>query len=148
MIAFLEMLKWAEIGEDLLEISDDGYNVLVGSTASHPLLFKSYSDHPRVYNAIFNSTAAGAFQIIRRTFNDYSKLLNLHDFTPASQEAIALQLLKERHALNAIEQGWVDYAVRLASPVWASLPYSGASQPKHAIGDLICVFKKHGGDVC
>lgn len=32
-LAYLDMLAYTELGRDLLEKSDDGYNVIVGSTA-------------------------------------------------------------------------------------------------------------------
>lgn len=34
--AFLVMIAWSEIGPTLLEETDDGYNVLVGSTPGRP----------------------------------------------------------------------------------------------------------------
>ena len=39
--AFLDMLASSEIGLGLLEHSDNGYDVLVGSTSRAPLLFTS-----------------------------------------------------------------------------------------------------------
>jgi len=46
--AFLDMIAHSEIGPELLAVSDDGYDVLVGSTAAHPLLFKDYRTHPNM----------------------------------------------------------------------------------------------------
>ena len=63
--AFLDMIAFSEIGTALLVKSDNGYNVLVGSTAAKPLLFDSYADHPRIYNKQFNSTAAGRYQLLK-----------------------------------------------------------------------------------
>ena len=60
--AFLDMIAHSEIGQALLDVSDNGYNVIVGSTAQHPDLFNSYADHPRKLvrlNAKLSSTAAG-----------------------------------------------------------------------------------------
>lgn len=45
-VAFLDAIAVSEIGAALLAISDDGYNVLVDSTPSRPLLFSSYIAHP------------------------------------------------------------------------------------------------------
>ena len=49
-VAFLDMIAVSEIGSDLLGKSDDGYNVLVGSTPSRPLLFSGYATHPNMLN--------------------------------------------------------------------------------------------------
>ena len=59
--AFLDMIAFSEIGPALLAKSDDGYDVLVGSTPDRPLLFTSYAEHPNILNAACNSTAAGRY---------------------------------------------------------------------------------------
>ena len=41
--AFLDMIAWSELGEELIDISDNGYNVIVGSTPSRPILFNDQS---------------------------------------------------------------------------------------------------------
>ena len=49
--ALLDAIAWSEIGAQLLAETDDGYNVLVGSLPSKPLLFDSYADHPNVFES-------------------------------------------------------------------------------------------------
>ena len=61
--AFLDMLAWSE-GTSTITESDNGYNVLVGSTPEHPLLFESYADHPRILNPDLDSTAAGRYRLM------------------------------------------------------------------------------------
>ena len=143
--AFLDMLAFSEIGTALLAVSDDGYNVLVGSTASHPLLITSYADHPNVLNAQFNSTAAGRYQILHRYWDYYKKLLKLSDFTPASQDAVALQYIKESHALDDIEAGRFVAAVTKCAHIWASLPGAGYNQHENKIEDLQAAYTAAGG---
>ena len=63
--AFLDMLAHSEIGEALLAVSDNGYNVIVGSTPTKPDLFTSYANHPRKLvrlGEFLQSTAAGRYQ--------------------------------------------------------------------------------------
>ena len=71
--AFLDTLAVSELGARLLAVSDDGYNVLVGSTWSHPHLFASYADHPRTLvplpNLGIKSSAAGRYQFLERTWD-------------------------------------------------------------------------------
>ncbi len=74
-VAFLDMIAVSEIGSDLLAKSDDGYNILVGSTPSRPLLFTGYVAHPNVLNRQIPvpSTAAGRYQILARWWRIYRK---------------------------------------------------------------------------
>src|SRR5512135_3082316 len=98
--AFLMMIRVAE-GTD----ADDGYRYLFGSTKTHPRLFKSYADHPKVYTPFhqteghINYTSdAGAYQFLRPTWERVRDKLHLIDFSPASQDAAAIELIRERHA--------------------------------------------------
>lgn len=143
--AFLDMIAISEIGKDLLAVSDDGYNVLVGSTASHPILFKSYDDHPRILNLPLNSTAAGRYQLLARYYDDYADLLDLDDFTPASQDAIALQQIKERGALPHIDSGDIAAAIALCNNIWASLYGSPYHQHTNDLQSLTSAYTESGG---
>lgn len=143
--AFLDMLAWSEIGPELLKESDNGYNVLVGSTPAKPLLFDDYSDHPDVFNVACNSTAAGRYQILHRWWEPYKKMLKLPDFSPASQDAVALQQIKESRALDDINDGKIESAIAKCSHIWASLPGAGYNQRENRISDLIKAYTQAGG---
>lgn len=149
--AFLDTIAASELGADLLAKSDNGYNVIVGSTPKHPVLFHSYADHPRVLVKIANlglkSTAAGRYQILARYFDIYKKQLGLPDFSPASQDKIALQLIKECHALEDIDAGHIEHALMLCASRWASLPSSGYGQRENTSADLKSYFVSAGGVV-
>lgn len=143
--AFLDMIAHSEIGARLLAKSDNGYNVLVGATPSEPLLFPSYASHPGIYNAKFNSTAAGRYQLLRRYWVAYSQLLKLPDFGPASQDAIALQQIKECKALADINAGRLDEAVAKCARIWASLPGAGYGQHENTLAGLEQAYLAAGG---
>lgn len=145
--AFLDMVAWSEIGPGLLAHSDDGYDVLVGSTARAPLLFDSYATHPNVYNRRYNSTAAGRYQILSRFWPHYRDLLHLPDFGPSSQDQYAVQQLAERKALPLIEAGHITAAIALVSNIWASLPGAGYGQHENEVKNLLAAYKAAGGDV-
>lgn len=144
--AFLDMLAWSEIGPELLAASDNGYDVLVGGTK-----FSGYSDHPRrlvwLPRLNINSTAAGRYQLLARYFDAYRVLLKLSDFSPASQDAIAIQQIKERRALPLIESGDFSAAVDRVSNIWASLPGAGYGQHEHRIANLERAYVNAGGVV-
>lgn len=138
--AFLTMIATSEGTQ---ELGDHGYNVLVGGT-----LFQGYADHPRVLVDLGNglkSTAAGRYQILERTFDAYKVQLHLPDFSPASQDAIALQLIRECHATSDIEIGNFEGAVASCASRWASLPGAGYGQREQRLADLESAFTQAGG---
>lgn len=146
--AFLDMIAYSEIGPALLAVSDNGYNVIVGSTASAPILFDSYADHPNrliKLNANLSSTAAGRYQLLHRYYIAYKASLRLPDFSPASQDAIALQQIRESRALDDIEAGHVQTAVAKCSHIWASLPGSQYGQHTNQLAALESAYQKAGG---
>jgi muramidase (phage lysozyme) len=146
--AFLDMIAHSEIGPRLLAISDNGYNVIVGSTLAKPLLFDSYADHPRRLVQLrpgLASTAAGRYQLLARYYDAYRKQLGLPDFSPNSQDAIALQQIKERGALTLIDAGRFDEAVSRVRNLWASLPGAGYDQHENEIDALRMAYVDAGG---
>jgi muramidase (phage lysozyme) len=145
--ALLDTIKHAEIGPALIKLSDDGYNVLVGSTPTKPLLFTSYATHPRIYNARLKSTAAGAYQLLSRYYPYYTNLLHLRDFSPESQDRIALQMIKEQGAYQFIQDGFFGTALSLISNIWASMPFATYGQPTKGIDELHQVYVQAGGSI-
>ena len=146
--AFLDMLAWSEIGPALLAVSDNGYNVLVGSTAQRPLLFSDYRTHPNIVREIrkgLASSAAGRYQLLYRFWAPYTKLLKLADFGPETQDRIALQQIRERRALPLIDAGDIAGAIEACRNIWASLPGAGYGQHEHRPEDLIKVYRAAGG---
>lgn len=144
--AFLDMLAWSE-GTDKKgqPTNNRGYDVIVGGS-----LFTDYSDHPRklvTLNPKLKSTAAGRYQLLSRWWDAYRKQLGLKDFSPASQDAVALQQIKERRALELIDAGDIRQAIDRCSNIWASLPGAGYGQFEHKTDNLIAKFKEAGGTV-
>ena len=95
--AFLDMLAWSE-GTDngRQKTRNHGYDVIVGGE-----LFTDYSDHPRklvTLNSKLNNTSAGRHQLFPSWWDAYRKQLGLKDFLSESQDAVALQQIKERGA--------------------------------------------------
>lgn len=145
--AFLAMIAHSE---GTAQIGDRGYNCLVGSTPQKPVLFDSYADHPRIkvrLRADLVSTAAGRYQILARYYDAYKARLSLPDFSPASQDAIAIEMIREQRAQPDIEAGRFDVAVTKCSNIWASLPGAGYGQHENQLADLRAAFIKEGGQV-
>jgi muramidase (phage lysozyme) len=139
--AFLDMIAHSE---GTVKYGDrDGYNVIVGGS-----LFDSYDDHPRKLiriNPKLSSTAAGRYQLLKRYYDAYKTSLGLKDFSPASQDAIAIQQIKECKALPDIEAGNFERAVTLCAHIWASLPGAGYKQNENDMNSLKQVFIACGG---
>ncbi len=140
--AFLDMLAYAE-GTPRFG-TQDGYNVIVGGST-----FKSYQDHPRqlVWLPVYkiHSSAAGRYQFLARTWDDLTQRFYLPDFTPSSQDAGALHLIRQCKALSLIHEGRIREAVYACRKIWASLPGAGYGQRELAIDALLAVYKTAGG---
>lgn len=122
----------------------NGYRTLVGGT-----LFDSYADHPRTKVWIPRigdySTAAGAFQIRRQTWDEMAAKYGLTDFTPASQDIACVGLIKRRGAYNDVLAGRFDVAIEKCRKEWASLPGAGYGQREESLANLRAVYVKNGG---
>ena len=143
--AFLDMLAWSE-GTDngRQKTRNHGYDVIVGGE-----LFTDYSDHPRklvTLNPKLKSTGADATSFFP-VGGCHRKQLGLKDFSPKSQDAVALQQIKERGALPMIDRGDIRQAIDRCSNIWASLPGAGYGQFEHKADSLIAKFKEAGGTV-
>lgn len=142
--AFLDMIAVAE-GTSTIAQSDDGYDVIVGGW----IFDNGYADHPRkkVYFARWKiwSTAAGRYQVLSKYYDAYKKSLGLPDFSPVSQDRIAIQLIRECKSLPAIERGNLALAVNRCKSRWASLPGAGYGQHEQKITMLAAVYEKAGG---
>ncbi|HBF50954.1 MAG TPA: muramidase, partial [Massilia sp.] len=99
--AFLKMIRVSEG-----TAGSNGYSTLVGGKQ-----FTGWADHPRVLVTITSngkqivSSAAGAYQILRRTWDGVRGRLGLTDFTPASQDRAAVELIRLRGALADVRAG-------------------------------------------
>lgn len=144
--AFLDMLAYSEGTDNGRQPTNNhGYDVIVGGK-----LFYDYSKHPGVYvklNSRLTSSAAGRYQVLEKFAKHYMKQLKLPDFGPASQDKIALQLIRECKALADIDAGRIHEAIHKCRSRWASLPGAGYGQHEQKIEKLIEVFKKSGGVV-
>ena len=146
--AFLDMIAHSEIGQKLLDLTENGYRCIVGSTPTNPILMTTYDDHPRrliVLSPTLKSTAAGRYQLLARYYDAYKKSLGLPDFSPDSQDAIAMQQIKERGALPDIDSGHFAIAVAKVSNIWASLPGAGYGQHENTLVSLQAAYESAGG---
>ena len=151
--AFLKMLQWAEG-------TNGDYHIVFGG--AH---FQNMSDHPAItgewtgkilsddiciaagQNPGCKSTAAGAYQIIKPTWLGLKSKLDLKDFTPVSQDLAAIELIREKGALDDVKAGRVQEAIDKVRFVWASLPGNTYRQPTKTLADLKNYYETKGGNI-
>jgi len=143
--AFLALIGWSESAQ---------YDTIVTGVTG-PATFTDFSDHP--FAPQFHrppvlwrkgpppeySTAAGRYQILYHWWVAYKTELNLPDFSPASQDAYALEILKERHAIPLIVEGDIQGAIIACHGEWESFP-GGIVQGNgpHTMGELLEKYRE------
>lgn len=116
---FLDFLGRAEGAE---------YNTIVGGNT-----FSDFTRHPSIIGMRTKegpSTAAGKYQITKTTYNDFAKKVGVSDFSPESQDKVALAIIQQEGALDDVRTGNFRAAIDKLGGRWASLPSSKYSQPK------------------
>ena len=141
--AFLDMLAWSE--ELITDVRKPEIMVMTSLQAGRAVTDCSPSQTCHA-NPKLKSTGAGRYQLLSRWW-DACKQLGLKDFSPKSQDAVALQQIKERGALPMIDRGDIRQAIDRCSNIWASLPGAGYGQFEHKADSLIAKFKEAGGTV-
>jgi lysozyme len=140
--AFLDMIAFSE-GTS----GPQGYLTMFGGR-----LMDSLEVHPHQFFDFTNShgehlrtSAAGRYQFLGKTWDSLAAKLGLPDFSPESQDAGALELIRQRGALPDVDAGRLSVAVQKCAPVWASLPGAGYAQPERKLYQLEAAFTDAGG---
>ncbi len=137
--AFLIMIQYSEG-----TYGKDGYNKLYGGST-----FQDLSKHPNTKTTKWGitSTAAGAYQILNKTWNELQPKLGLTDFSATSQDKAAVELIRRRKALDDVYAGRFTQAINKCKKEWASLPGAGYGQTENSVKNLLAVYKVAGGTI-
>ena len=137
--AFLLMIQYAEG-----TYGKDAYRTLYGGQ-----LFTGFTDHPgiAITRSGLTSTAAGAYQILYRTWQSLQQTVRLDDFSPANQDRAAIELIRRRGALEDVLSGRLDAAITKCRKEWASLPGAGYGQGERSLASLVQVYQYAGGQM-
>ena len=138
LAAFLSTIAWSEGAQ---------YDTIV-TGVNGPATFTDFSDHPFApqfnrppvivrRSPLLESTAAGRYQLLYRYWKPYKAQLGLADYSPASQDAVALQQMRERGAIALIAAGDIQGAITACANIWASLPGNDYEQGGHTMGELL-----------
>jgi len=142
--AFLQVIRHCE-GTS----GPNGYRTLFGGS-----LFDSFDDHPRkritakLKGTPITSSAAGAYQILEKTWDSLRKIHGRErfpDFTPETQDLAALELIRGRKALRDVEEGRFEAAINKCSWEWASLPPGRYGQPIKTLEECKRIYEQNGG---
>lgn len=137
--AFLRVIREGETSQD-----EKAYYTMVGGD-----VISSLRDHPRRVIWIDRlgvwSSAAGAYQFIRSTWDSCVDALNLPDFGYQSQDIAAVYLVKRRHALDLVKEGKLEEAIERCAAEWASLPGDYYGQGGIEMKRAKDVFVTYGG---
>lgn len=124
---FLDMIQKSEGSKGY----DYGFNnVKLANLDTHPGTSHKFKQTDGKDNT---TTAAGAYQFIGKTWNGVKDKLALTDFGPQSQDAAAVELLRQRGALDDIKAGNWSSALTKTGAEWASLPTSPYKQAKRSM---------------
>jgi muramidase (phage lysozyme) len=137
--AFLIMIQYAEG-----TYGKGGYNKLYGGGS-----FADVSRHPNSPQTKWGitSTAAGAYQILNKTWNELQAKMKLPDFSAVSQDKAAIELIKRRKAIDDVYAGRFTQAITKCRKEWASLPGAGYGQNEKSTQNLLAVIKAAGGTI-
>lgn len=83
---------------------------------------KAFTDYSRFPLNGPGATASGRYQILKPTYDDASRALGVSDFSPHTQDLMAMYLLDHRGALEPLLRGDLNAVLPGASWEWASLP--------------------------
>lgn len=111
--AFLDTLAFSEGTATHPLTRNNGYDVIVTGIDGKPEIFTDYRDHPfaggrpaKVFNRRGEkSTASGRYQQLYLFWPHYKKQLALPDFSPASQDRLAIQLIQSAARWKTCSKG-------------------------------------------
>lgn len=129
-LAFLDVLGLAEGGNTWRNRGGLPWNSRFDDRPDRRLTF-DFSRYPTKGPGRFKGlqqTAAGRYQIQRVLYGEMAPRLGISDFSPISQNAIALGTMAERDGmLDSLQNGNIAKAFDDASVYWASLPRGPAT---------------------
>jgi muramidase (phage lysozyme) len=145
--AFIQAIADAEGG---------GYDFKYGAIKGKkddPWRFSDFSKHPGPGWG-GKTTAAGMYQITIATWRDFGTTsMGLSDFTPETQDLIAVNLLRSVGVIDKIKDGDIAAGLSKASTKWAALPQGpglgnrAPNQPYVSYERFAASYKSFGGTV-
>lgn len=147
VIAALKTIRTTECND-----APECYQYLFGSTVNNDIRFTDYSKHPnnlQTHNGI-SSTAAGAYQILYRTYTELVTKYGFDgSFDPAAQDLLAVAIFDEIGVLTAVSKGLMlqDTVLNKISNQWASIPDNSYGQNPKTVAQVREIYLAAGGSI-
>lgn len=123
-LAYLADANVAAFIKAIGEAEGGGYDFKYGAVKgkrNDPWRFTNTSTHPGPGFG-GKTTAAGMYQITIDTWRDHGGKMGLIDFTPKTQDLIAVEMLRSLGVIDNIKAGDIAGAMSQAAKKWAALP--------------------------
>ena len=136
--AFLRVIRQGESRQD-----DSAYTIQFGGEHFDAPPW----EHPGTVKVVgsLRSTAAGAYQFLKSTWDAVQAAYELPDFSPQCQDEACVALIKGRKALDDVIAGRFKDAVVKCAKEWASLPFSPYGQPTLTYDLALKTYQAWGG---
>lgn len=141
--AFLRVIREGESSQEPV-----AYRMRWGGLGKPVAYFDDFSKHPRIFEPTTGgrqSSAAGAYQIVATTYDSIAPSLGITDFTPTSQDALAIALIDRRGALDDVMAGRIRTAIADLRAEWTSLPGAVENSGRYTMDRALAVYAKYGG---
>lgn len=150
--AWLDMIAWAEGTFEYNE--QNGYNIIFTFKT-----FSSYKDHPRIRirSGSLVSSAAGRYQFLDTTWDDFARRFGYKSFQPKNQDDAALRYTADGHPLSTIRNsnartdvnaGRIETAINKCNGIWASFPGSPYGQPVKTMAQMLRFYESRYDYYC
>jgi muramidase (phage lysozyme) len=140
--AFLRAIRLGEGTSD-----EDGYRRIVGGELFSAPPWRHPEKRVWIPRYHLYSTAAGAYQMLSRTWAEMAVEYDLSDFSPQSQDLAAVGLIVRRGALDDLISGDVGEAIRKCKYEWASLPGAPYGQRTESMANVLIEYLSWGGEL-
>lgn len=141
--AFLRVIREGESSQEPV-----AYRMRWGGLGKPAAYFDDFSRHPRIFEPTTGgrqSSAAGAYQIVATTYDSIAPSLGITDFSPSSQDKLAVALIDRHGALDDIMAGRIRTAIADLRQEWTSLPGAVESSGRYTMERALAVYAKYGG---
>lgn len=151
--AYLADANVAAFLKAIAEAEGGGYDFKYGAVKgkrNDPWRFTDTSTHPGPGFG-GHTTAAGMYQITIDTWRDHGGKMGLTDFTPKTQDLIAVEMLRSLGVIGNIAAGDIVGAMPQAAKKWAALPMGPGlanrypPQPYTDYASFLATYQAAGG---
>lgn len=141
-VAFLDVIAACCLGIPAAIAPGGGYDTLLVDGEAQATTFLDFGTFP---NRDGKSLSAGRYRICGADYARLSAEFSITDFSPLSQDRLALLCLWEEGVMPLILAGQLHAAIDAASHAWPELRISPLATEKHLWAELIGVYRAAGG---